>query len=278
MSFEFDFICDCHTHSEHSFDGCEKIEDMCKQAISLGINVLTVTDHCEVHSWKNPTESEFGDFSKQIPESIKSIKENQNKFSDKITLLKGIELGEPVQDLEYADEILSLDDYDFVLASIHNVRNQRDFYWLEYTKSSAKEILHTYFNELLEVVNWNKFDSLSHLTYPLRYICGVHNIKIDINEYLPVIDKIFETLIKNGKALEVNSSGLRQEIGATMPDEFLLKRYYSLGGRLITVGSDAHKKEDLGKGINDTLKMLKSIGFTNYCYFKNRKPINVPIG
>lgn len=277
MSYDFEFICDCHTHSKWSFDGCETIDDMCEQAIRLGINVLTVTDHCEVNGWNTPDDSEFGDFSKLIPESIKHLKESQIKYTGKLKLLRGIELGQAVQDLKSADIALGLDDFDFVLGSVHNVRNTKDFYWLEYTYESARELLYTYFNEILEVVQWNKFDSLSHLTYPLRYITGVHKINIDINEYLPIIDKIFNELIKNGKALEVNSSGLRQEIGITMPDEFLLTRYYSLGGRLITIGSDAHKIADLGKGINETLHLLKKIGFDNYYYFEKHKAIAVPI-
>lgn len=277
MPYDFDFICDCHTHSEWSFDGCEKIDEMCKQAIKLGIDVLTVTDHCEVNGWTTPEDSEFGDFSKLIPQSIKHLKENQIKYNGEFKLLRGIELGQAVQDLKSADIALSLDDFDFVLASVHNVRNTKDFYWLDYTEESAKELLNIYFNEVLEVAQWNKFDSLAHLTYPLRYITGVHKISIDIEEYLPVIDKIFTTLIENKKALEVNTSGLRQKIGVTMPDEFLLRRYYSLGGRLITVGSDAHKVTDLGKGINQTLHLLKNIGFKNYHYFENHKPIAVPI-
>lgn len=277
MSYDFEFICDCHTHSEWSFDGCEKIDDMCEQAIELGINVLTITDHCEVNGWNTPDDSEFGDFSKLIPESIKHLKESQIKYANQLKLLRGIELGQAVQDLKSADIALSLDDFDFVLASVHNVRNERDFYWLEYTPESAKDLLYTYFNEVLEVVKWNKFDSLSHLTYPIRYITGVHKINIDINEYLPIIDKIFNELIKNGKAIEVNTSGLRQEIGVTMPDEFLLTRYYSLGGRLVTIGSDAHKIADLGKGIKETLHLLKKIGFDNYYYFEKHKPVAVPI-
>lgn len=277
MSYDFDFICDCHTHSKWSFDGCEETDDMCEQAIKLGINVLTITDHCEVNGWENPDDSEFGDFSTLIPKSIENMKKSQIKYADKLKLLRGIELGQAVQDLKSADTALSLDDFDFVLASVHNVCNERDFYWLEYTAEGAKKLLYTYFNEVLEVVQWNKFDSLAHLTYPLRYITGVHKIAIDINEYLPIIDEIFSTLIKNGKALEVNSSGLRQEIGLTMPNEFLLKRYYFLGGKLITVGSDAHKTADLGKGINEALHLLKDIGFDNYYYFEKHNAIAVPI-
>ncbi len=277
MSYDFDFICDCHAHSKWSFDGCEETDNMCEQAIKLGIKVLTITDHCEVNAWQTPDDSEFGDFSKLIPKSIEHMKKSQSKYADRIKLLRGIELGQPIQDLKSADIALSLDDFDFVLASLHNVRNERDFYWLEYTPERAKELLLAYFNEVLEVVQWNKFDSLAHLTYPLRYITGVHKIAIDINEYLPIIDEIFNTLIKNGKALEVNSSGLRQEIGLTMPNEFLLKRYYNLGGRLITVGSDAHKVADLGKGINEALYLLKDIGFDNYYYFEKHRAVPVPI-
>ncbi|MEF2919225.1 MAG: histidinol-phosphatase HisJ family protein [Acutalibacteraceae bacterium] len=277
MEKKFKFFCDCHCHSQWSFDGCEPVEDMCKQAIDNGIDVLTVTDHCEVNGWNTPEDSEFGDFSYLIPQSIKHLKQAQNKYGDKLKLLRGIELGQPVQDLEVADKILALDDFDFVLASVHNVRDTKDFYWLEYTPDYAEKILHIYFNEVLEVAEWNKFDSLAHITYPLRYITGEHKINIGISIYLPIIEKIFTTLIKNQKALEVNTSGLRQSIGVTMPNKELLELYKKLGGKYITIGSDAHKKCDLGKGINKGLQQLKEIGFEYITYFEKHNPILIPI-
>ncbi len=277
MEKNFKFICDCHCHSQWSFDGCETVDDMCKQAIDLGIDVLTITDHCEVNGWATPEDSEFGDFSQRIPQSVKYQKLAQEKYKGKLKLLRGIELGQPVQDLKSADIALAVDDFDFVLASVHNVRATKDFYWLEYTPEFAEQILHTYFNEVLEVVRWNKFDSLAHLTYPLRYIVGEYKINIDINKYLPTIEKIFTTLINNGKAMEVNTSGLRQAIGVTMPDKELIAFYKNLGGKYITIGSDAHKKCDLGKGINEGLKLLKETGFEYITYFKKHKPILVPI-
>lgn len=277
MNYNFKFICDCHCHSKWSFDGQETIDDMCEQAIKIGLDVITITDHCEVNGWNTPQDSEFGDFSKLIPESIAHLKESQKKYSSKIKLLRGIELGQATQDLDAANKVLSLDNFDFVLGSVHNVRDTRDFYWLEYTETYAKKLLQIYFEEVLELTQWNKFDSLAHLTYPLRYITGEHKIEIDINNYLPIIDEIFLTLIKNGKALEINTSGLRQNIGLTLPDRFLIERYKSLGGTYITIGSDAHTVSDLGKGINEGLHLLTNIGFNSYTYFEERKPIIVPI-
>lgn len=277
MSKSEQIICDCHCHSEWSFDGCESTDDMCRQAIENGIDVIAITDHCEANGWNNPEESEFGNFAELIPQSVAHIKESQNKYAGKIKLLRGLELGQAMQDLNAAEKALALDDFDFVLASVHNVRNMRDFYWLDYEKLSVDELLKIYFNEILEVAKWNRFDSLAHLTYPLRYISGESGITVDMSRYFGITDEIFKTLIGNGKALEVNTSGLRQKLGKTMPNKELLERYRELGGKYITVGSDAHRREDIGSGISEALKLLRETGFTKYHYFEKHKPAEVNI-
>ena len=277
MHYDFTFVCDCHCHSEWSFDGCETTDSICQQAIDTGLSVVTITDHCEANGWRTPETSEFGNFSELIPQSVVHMKASQKKYDGKIKLLRGLELGQAMQDLECAEIALTLDTFDFVLGSVHNIRDTQDFYWLNYTPSFAETILYDYFNEVLEVAQWNKFDSLSHLTYPLRYITGREKIRIDISKYYTVIDEIFRTLIRNGKALEINTSGLRQELRKTMPDEVLLERYKNIGGELITIGSDAHTLQDLGRGINEGLHLLKDIGFEQYFYFEQHSPVAVAL-
>ncbi|HPV63449.1 MAG TPA: histidinol phosphate phosphatase, partial [Fervidobacterium sp.] len=51
--------------------------------------------------------------------------------------------------------------------------------------------------------------------------------------------------------------------GEPNPSIEILKLYKSLGGRNITIGSDAHELEDIGKGINDGIEILKKLGY-NY--------------
>ena len=94
---------------------------------------------------------------------------------------RGIELGQPNQDLEAAEQALAGRDYDFVIGSIHNIRGYEDFFFLDYSKierSFIDALLETYWQEELEVIRWGKFDSLGHLTYPLRYIEGDHGIPV----------------------------------------------------------------------------------------------------
>ena len=53
--------------------------------------------------------------------------------------------------------------------------------------------------------------------------------------------------------------------------EDILKLYLQMGGKLLTLGSDAHKAEKLGKGFGQTVQLLKSLGVTELQYVKKRK-------
>ena len=69
------------------------------------------------------------------------------------------------------------------------------------------------------------FYVLGLLTYPLRYFVGESELYIDMSKYLPIIKEIFSTLILIDIGIEINSSGLRQMIGLTLPDEFYVRLY-----------------------------------------------------
>ena len=77
----------------------------------------------------------------------------------------------------------------------------------------------------------------------------------------------------NEKALELNVSGLFSEIGDTLPNKELIKRYHDMGGKYITVGSDSHYYDKTCKGIDKGYDILKECGYNHFTIFKNRKPI-----
>ena len=127
------------------------------------------------------------------------------------------------------------------------------------------------------MAEWGKFDVLAHITYPLRYIIGDYGRKVNLDRYQQLIDQLFYTIIRKGIALEVNTSGLRQKIASTLPDEALLRRYYGLGGRLVTIDSDAHRLRDMAFGITETEEMLRKIGFTELVWIDQRRMQKMPL-
>lgn len=132
-------------------------------------------------------------------------------------------------------------------------------------------VLKPYFEELIRLAEWGKTDSIAHITYPLRYIEGKYNRKVDLSPYFDLIDQLFRVMIPKGLALEINASGLRQEIRRPMPDERFIRRYYELGGRKIIFGSDAHASHYLAFGIPECMELCRSIGFESAVYFENRR-------
>jgi len=265
-------ICDCHTHTHNSFDADNSLKEMCETAIEKGISILAVTDHIEAPEIPLKEKSQFGDMVKQIKKSADDVDGCRKIFGKRIKILKGVEIGEPMHDLKCTEQAHTIADFDFVLASVHNLKNYGDFYFLDYDEENVPKLLKLYFDELLDTAENADFDSLAHLTYPLRYIIERTDIKPDLGVYSEVIDKIFKALIKREKALEINTSGIFKPIGTTLPDINLIKRFKELGGKYITIGSDAHNCENLGQGIEKGIDIAKICGFKYYTIFENRKP------
>ena len=116
---------------------------------------------------------------------------------------------------------------------------------------------------------------LSHLTLINRYNGYPLTSDIFDSEFKDRINDILDTIIRRGIALEVNSKGF--EGGRLMPDRYVIEEYFRKGGRLITLGSDAHRGVDIGRGFKETARMLREIGFKSINYFKGREPVEYPI-
>ena len=270
-------ICDSHTHSNNSFDAKSTVEEMCRAAISQNLYAITITDHCEAPFIRFGADCEFGCFDDLIPKSLEDTARAAEQFSGKLKVLRGLELGEPVQDSAGAERALSYGEYDFILASVHGLKNMLDFYYLDYTQTDIGELLKKYFTELCETAQYPHFDSLAHLTYPLRYIIKGTGKMPDLSLYSDMIDDIFKILIKNNKALEINVSGLFKELNSTMPDVGMVRRFKELGGKYITVGTDAHSADAVGKGLKQGLAVAIEAGFTHYALYEKHVPKLIPI-
>lgn len=264
-------LVDCHNHSRHSFDGCAPVSDICRRAVELGLTAFAVTDHCDLYPARYPIDQVKNNICASVDEVACWRAENAVPTQ----ILTGFELGEAVDYPALADEMLAMREVDVVIGSIHRAGDIEDFYFLDCKGESLDRIcalMDDYFDRLLRLAEWGKFDVLAHITYPLRYIVGDAGITLPMERWSEKIDRLFSRVIEKGIALEVNSSGLRQKIGAPLPDEGMVRRYYDLGGRRVTLGSDAHKRGDIAKGILECQKLLKEVGFTEICYFVQRQP------
>lgn len=261
------YLADYHIHTKYSFDGHEEIEDICNRAISLGMNEIALTDHMDIFS-NQPYE-----FILKCDELYESIERAKEKFDTKLVIRKGVELGQPQANPKEAQRFLEAHPLDFVIGSIHNIKDDIDVYEYDFKKLDCNEIYQEYVECLLALAKDYDFDVVGHLTYPLRYMYQREGIRLDLRPYEGIFKEVFKWLIARGKGIEVNTSGLLQPMNETMPPLSIIKLYKACGGEIITVGSDAHRLEHLSVTIRQGQEFLKEAGFQYITTFENRKPI-----
>ncbi len=269
-------IADMHTHSEFSHDSNCKIEDMCLSQIEKGTKIFAVTDHCDVFRF-----NEF-DIYTPIKNAYDNVKALNEKYKEKCQILTGIEIGEGFWYPKAYEKIHDLLPYDVIIGSVHWVKykgHKMPYSKTDFSASSEKqlyEFLDCYFNDIKLMLDLMDFDILAHLTCPLRYIIGKYGLNIDISKFEDKILNILKQIIEKDIALEVNTSSY-SILKDFIPSKEILKKYYKLGGRLITLGSDAHVAKNASANFETAIKTLKEIGFKEICYFKNRKVNKISI-
>lgn len=66
--------------------------------------------------------------------------------------------------------------------------------------------------------------------------------------------------------------GIKAKYGKPLPDLGYVKLYRSLGGEILTIGSDAHCTADIGRDISAGVEMAQAAGFKYLTYFKKHEP------
>ena len=263
---------DIHTHTDNSPDGNHNTMYLCETAVEKGLRAIAFTDHVEADVYKRDH------YDMVARQSYFDICKAQDAYNGEILVLKGIELGEGHYAPQTSDEILSAQKYDLVIGSIHNLPDTVDFYFYPtFEGIDPDEQMNAYFDEIIKMIEWGKFDTLGHLTYPFRYFYERSQIHLTADRYKGKIDEILSLLAEKELALEINAKGLKTAMKELCPTVDVVKRFHELGGKKITVGSDSHFAHDLGVGIFEAEECALAAGFNTKFIFQNREPIELEI-
>ena len=191
----------------------------------------------------------------------------------------GLELGEGNHDPARAKRIYAMPEYDFILGSLHNLRDEQDFYYIQYESyEQCFELYDKYLDELIELAGIGCFDVMAHIGYCLRYMHKRgFDAQVTMERNGDKVDHLLRTLIENGKGIELNVAdlvpgGREDPLLMTFPSVDILRRYRELGGDIITVGSDAHNTKAAGIGIREGYELLADCGFKYTAIYRRHKP------
>jgi histidinol-phosphatase (PHP family) len=225
---------DFHLHTDFSADSQIKLRELVPHAIELGYSQIAITEHLdllpnELVNWGIPSITKY-----------KAAIDAMRKQYSQIRIIFGIEVGDFHRVKPFAQSILSEVPFDLILGSVHFLLDHTNVA-MPMDQPLSKEQVREYYEQNLELVQTCDFDVLAHLGVYKRYYVEMP----DESHCLPIVKQIFATIIEKNIALELNFSAFRRTYKFLHPDPPYLDLYKSMGGKLISIGSDSHKLDQI---------------------------------
>ena len=259
------YYTDYHTHTALSPDGHVPLREMARAAVEAGISELCVTDHYDLLEERGNLPKPPHDWGP----SLRQFSETLPEFEGKLTLRLGLELGSAQMNPQYAASLLEMPELDFVIGSLHNWSREKggeDFYYGDYADEGAcHAALDDYFNSMAALApQGGLYDVLGHIISPLRYMPA----PVPLDRYMERLEAIFKDAVAAGRGIEVNTYRGRT-LEAWRP---ILALYRDCGGEILTVGSDAHVPEGVGRGVPEAYELIRDMGFGYVAAYRRHNP------
>lgn len=260
---------DFHIHTSFSSDSEADVRTVLDSAMEKGLKTVCITDHWDEDY---PEKYEGEAFRLDREAYVQELEMLKKEYANKLDVRIGIEIGMQPHLGAFYKERINQYPYDFVIGSVHLVGGEDPYYkewWDEYTDA---QMYQKAFDETSANLNQiEDFDVLGHIDYIVRY--GRRQAEAySYERFCDVLTEILKKLIASGKGIELNTAGWKYGLDFCHPHPDVLREYRELGGEIITIGSDAHKPEQVAYDFKRAAEVLELCGFTYYTQFKDRKP------
>lgn len=262
-------LVDYHMHlrssgraSEELDHTVEAVERYVERALERGVDEIGITEH--VYYFRE-TRGFWA-----LPYQLDRCHEELDRYCDPVLEAKRrglpVKLGLEVDWVpERADELAAvLEPYpwDYLVGSVHWIGglavDQKPGLW---AGGSVEDVWGLYARELEAAARSGHFDVLAHPD-----LVKIFGDRVEW-DWQPVIDAL------DGVALEVSTAGLHKPVGELYPDAGLLR-----GASRITLASDAHLAEHVGRDLEAAVDHARAAGFETVTVFDGRSSRQEPLG
>ncbi len=269
-----DLPLDAHLHSDLSPDSDVDIDVYAAAALGRGIAELAITDHVDFETGAPA----FGFTTYADRERV--VRQAADRWGPQgVAIRFGVEL---TYDRSWEPDIrahLARHTYDFTIGSVHDrvdspYSPSRVRAWVQ--GRDLRDIVGPSFDEVEAAARSGLFDALGHLDVVKRYL-HPYVSKEDLAGAPELYEPILRALVESGTALEINTSGLRHSVGETYPSAEVVTWFREMGGRAVTVGSDAHLAEHFAWALDDGYQYAAASGFAALTFRRGGESVAVDI-
>lgn len=268
-----DLPLDSHLHTDFSHDSDVPLALYAAAAREHGIAEIAITDHLDFDSRDPNFKLE------EYQRRHRAVRAAAERWDDRPQIRFGVEITYEARLEADIRAYLAGHAYDFVIGSVH-VTERSPFRdgagaarWFE--GKTVEEATAWYFDDVIAAARSGLFDTIGHLDFVKRYL--VPHLWLSYEDHPEAYQPVLRALVESGTALEVNSSGLRQQAQELYPGEGAVARFRALGGTRVTAGSDSHRIDSFGFALADAYRALELAGFEELLFRRGAGAVAVPL-
>jgi len=263
---------DYHTHNERCGHAIGQLREYIEQGIKLGLDQLGLSDHMPViHLPKEKIPSGTAMELHQLEEYVKEALDLKKKYQGQIEIKVGLEADYIEGYEEQIERLLSPYPFDYIIGSAHFLGewDHSDSRQMEgWQKKSVDEIFAEYYAAIQGLAISGLYDIVGHFD-----VIKKHG-HVPSTKLIPVVEQTLQVIKEQDIAMEVNTSGQYKVVKEIYPAPFIIEKAVALGIPF-TLGSDAHKPEDVHEGVQVGRNVLQQFHVTEIATFDQRKRIMV---
>ena len=249
---------DQHVHSNFSFDSNEELENYINVSNK---NDIVTTEHLD---FANPIIN-YEDSSIEYLKYIEEITSLNKKYSNKF--FSGIEIGYTPNSEKRIEDFLKDKNFNLKLLSIHQ-NGLYDYMCVNKKLISLEALIQEYFEQMIQALESSiEFNVLAHFEY------GIRIVDISVTDFDSLaskfLNKIIELIVKKEIAFEVNTKSMYKYKKENLYS-YMIEKYLKKGGKLFTLGSDAHNIKDYAYKFDEARKFLLDRNIKEIILFKDK--------
>lgn len=270
---------DYHLHTSVTIDGKMSEAQACERAMLLGIREIAFTNHI-MH-----TEPDYTVLPAAFVEHWERVQVCQDRYPE-LAIRLGLEID--YYEGREAEIAATIEQYeaavgrpvDLVLGSVHHLNgvffSNKTEAPLLYKSKDIASLYFDYFSLATKAIQSRLFDVMAHPDLIKKYT-GVLSPRLPFEQYRDAVEPYIDSLLTYRVGLEINTKGFKLKVGEAYPSNELLGLYLSKAKALgkepvITLGSDAHKVDDVGEFIPEGASMLFEMGQKTVMSFEKHMP------
>lgn len=252
-----------HVHTPLCNHATGSMPAFIRQAIAIGLSEICFLDHLTL----TPVDRGLTMSLEEVPLYYHSARRLATRFRDDIQVKVGLEIDYHPDLTRPVYDIVSTLDFDVIGSSIHYLGDMdivtRQSGW-RLGEGDTDAVYAQYLALMDRMLDEDYFDLVCHFDLPKKY--G----RLPCRSFETEINALLTKIKARGLAMEINTSGFDNPIAEMYPSPEILQSCLLLGIP-VTLGSDAHRPNQLDRYYPQACNTLHRLGLTHLTTFSRRR-------